>query len=50
MEKKYELVKEDSITVDGFKLFRIRALKDFFVSLLVAAKSWDSQALEVMLW
>ena len=31
MEKKYELIKEDSITVDGFKLFRIRALKDFFV-------------------
>lgn len=31
MEKKYELVKEDSITVDGFTLFRIRALKDFFV-------------------
>ena len=29
--KKYELVKEDSITVDGFTLFRIRALKDFFV-------------------
>ena len=29
--KKYELVKEDSIVVDGFKLFRIRALRDFFV-------------------
>ena len=29
--KKYELVKEDSIVVEGFTLFRIRALKDFFV-------------------
>lgn len=29
--KKFELVKEDTITVDGFKLYRIRALKDFFV-------------------
>lgn len=29
--KKYELVKEDSIVVDGFKLYRIKALKDFFV-------------------
>lgn len=29
--KKYELVKEDSIIVEGFKLYRIRALKDFFV-------------------
>lgn len=31
MEKKYELIQEDSITIDGFKLFRIRALKDFYV-------------------
>ena len=31
MEKKYEMIKEDSITIDGFTLFRIRALKDFFV-------------------
>lgn len=29
--KKYELLKDDTIVVDGFKLFRIRALKDFFV-------------------
>ncbi|MGN6746796.1 hypothetical protein, partial [Neisseria sp. P0024.S002] len=29
--KKYELVKEDSIVVDGFILYRIRALKDFYV-------------------
>lgn len=29
--KKYELVKEDSIVVDGFTLYRIRAVKDFFV-------------------
>lgn len=29
--KKYELVREDSIIVDGFKLYRIRALRDFFV-------------------
>lgn len=29
--KKYELVKEDSIVIDGFTLYRIRALKDFFI-------------------
>lgn len=29
--KKYELVKEDSIVVEGFTLYRIRALKNFFV-------------------
>ena len=29
--KKYEIVKEDSIVIDGFTLLRIRALKDFFV-------------------
>ena len=28
-DKKYELVKEDSIIVDGHTLYRIRALKDF---------------------
>lgn len=28
--KKYELVKEDSIVIDGFMLYRIRALRDFF--------------------
>ena len=30
MEKKYEIL-EDSIVIDGFTLYRIRALKDFFV-------------------
>lgn len=29
--KKYELVKEDSIVIDGFTLYRIRAVKDFFI-------------------
>ena len=29
MEKKYELVKEDSVDVNGHILFRIRSLKDF---------------------
>ena len=29
MERKYELVKEDSIDFDGVTLYRIRALKDF---------------------
>ena len=29
MEKKYELLKNDCIEVDGRKLYRIRALKDF---------------------
>lgn len=29
--KKYELIKEDSIVIDGFTLYRIRAVKDFFV-------------------
>jgi UDP-3-O-[3-hydroxymyristoyl] glucosamine N-acyltransferase len=29
MEKKYELIKEDSIEVEGRTLYRIRALKDF---------------------
>ena len=29
MDKKYELVKEDSIEFNGRTLFRIRALKDF---------------------
>ena len=29
MEKKYELVKEDSIEVGGSTLYRIKALRDF---------------------
>ena len=29
--KKYELLKDDSIVIDGFTLYRIRAVKDFFV-------------------
>ena len=29
MDKKYELIKEDSIEVEGRTLYRIRALKDF---------------------
>ena len=29
MEKKYELVKEDSIEVEGRTLYRIRALREF---------------------
>lgn len=29
MEKKYELIKEDSIEAEGRTLYRIRALKEF---------------------
>lgn len=29
MERKYELIKEDSVEVEGRTLYRIRALKDF---------------------
>lgn len=31
MEKKYEILEDQSINIEGFKLYRIRALKDFFV-------------------
>lgn len=31
MEKKYELIKEDSIVVDGHTLYRIKAVRDFYV-------------------
>ncbi len=29
MNSKYELIQDDSIEIDGTKLYRIRALKDF---------------------
>lgn len=31
MEKKYEILEDQSIVVEGAKLYRIRALKDFFI-------------------